>query len=115
MHLTRFHGVFVVMTNGLRRISAVRNLFIRNGKAGLAVSRGPSAEEPHDPIVIDSNDFIGNDPESGCGLWSGVEGEPIYADNNFWAAAPDFDVTRQTACAEGSAAIYIDPRRLQPH
>jgi hypothetical protein len=60
--------------------------------------------------VVESNDFIGNDPEGGCGLLNNAG--LVWATNNFWAAAADFGVTQQVAC---NGPTIVDPPKLQPH
>jgi hypothetical protein len=95
--------------------TSVRNLFIRNQGPGLILGGGPSGNNPNLPVV-DSNDFIGNDPGGGCGLQNLVRAPwPVWAVNNFWAAAPDFGVTQQVVCDAPGSTTIVDPPRLQPH
>ena len=110
-------GLGVTIVSPLREpTSIVRNLFIRNAGPGLALGPGPSASpDGSNSTVVDSNDFIGNDPVSGCGLYNGMGVGPLWAVNNFWAAAPDFGVTQQIACNGPAVSTIVDPPRLQPH
>ena len=107
-------GPGAVIEDPFHGTSIVRNVFIRNRGAGLVLRRGPFPDVTN-ATVVDSNDFIGNDPERQCGVQNDMGDGPVWAVNNFWAAAPDFGVTEQIVCNGPSSSTIIDPPRLQPH
>lgn len=88
----------------------VRNVFIRNRGPGVSL---PFPRQEHF-VGIYSNDFIGNDPVGSCAIENRSGGE-VWAGQNFFAGAADFDVLNQVVCDYFVATTHLGDPKWEPH